>query len=383
MVLENAIAQFNVGLFFKEFTFAKNTFQPPTRNELELADHIIWLDDLLIVFQLKEREITPSTTPEIERNWFEKRVLGKATKQIRDTLSYLRDYDEIAIQNERGHSFNIVEAKIATRFNVIVYQPHPLLPAECLTKKHHISSTAGFIHLFSGTDYEGICRTLITPAEISEYLRFRESIIIRRPIASERLPEQALVGQYVYGDASSEPRLEFMQYLTELEQQREHFDFFHILDRIHDKINSSEDPYDYYRILIELAKLKRNELKEVKLRFDLCVKNCEQEKWSLPHRVICPRSSCGFVFVTVPPEWKGKELTALQNYTFANKYEHKLQKSVGVSVAKEGEYFILSWFFIEGDWKYEPELESFLAENYPFMPVRTQAIPRYNFKKYN
>jgi len=383
MAFEEAIAGFNAGLFFKEFTFAKNTFLPSTHSKLELADHVIWLDDLLIIFQLKERGTIHNATPETERNWFEKRVLGKATKQVRDTLGYLRDYDDITIQNERGHSFNILEAKITTRFSVVVYQPHPLLPAECLSQKHHLSSTAGFIHLFSGTDYEGVCHTLVTPAEISEYLKFRESVIMQWHAATESLPEQALVGQFVQGDANSEPRLEFMQSLTELEQQRERFDFSHILNKLHDKINVSENPYDYYQILIELAKLNRNELKEIKLRFDLCVENCKQKKWALPYRVICPRSSCGFVFVTVPPELMGKERTALHNYTVANKYEHKMQKGIGVSLAKDGEYFTVSWFFIEGAWKYEPEIEYLLAENYPFLPVRTHAVPRYSFKKHN
>jgi hypothetical protein len=54
MSFEVDISQFNEHFFFREFTFSKNTFRPSPAKEVELADNIVWLDDLVVVFQLKE-----------------------------------------------------------------------------------------------------------------------------------------------------------------------------------------------------------------------------------------------------------------------------------------------------------------------------------------
>ena len=55
MTFEESIAKLNKAFLFKEFTFSSNTFKPTPQEELELADSLIWLDDLLITFQVKER----------------------------------------------------------------------------------------------------------------------------------------------------------------------------------------------------------------------------------------------------------------------------------------------------------------------------------------
>src|SRR5215213_10346193 len=163
MALENSISQINENIFFREFSFSRNEFTPRQESELEFADHVIWLDDLLITFQLKERDLSGSHTRETEINWFGDKVLRNATKQIRDTLRYLNTYEEINIANERGHIFNVVSGKIGKRINVVSYAPHDLLPKEYRSKKFHLSSTAGFIHLIPAYDYIELCQTLITP----------------------------------------------------------------------------------------------------------------------------------------------------------------------------------------------------------------------------
>lgn len=92
MSFEDAVGHLNSDYFFREFTFSSNTFKPNPNAELELADKVVWLDDLLILFQVKERNAPPSSTPEKERNWFEDEILRKATRQIRDTMSYLKNF---------------------------------------------------------------------------------------------------------------------------------------------------------------------------------------------------------------------------------------------------------------------------------------------------
>jgi len=103
MNFAETLADLNEWHFFKEFVYSKNTFRPTPQQEVELADNVLWLGDLLLAFQLKEREPTASTTEAAERKWFQKKVLGQATRQIRDTVRYLQEHHSITLTNHRGH----------------------------------------------------------------------------------------------------------------------------------------------------------------------------------------------------------------------------------------------------------------------------------------
>jgi len=120
MTLEEYIAHLNGLVFWKEFTFAQNKFIPQPGAELELADNPVWLDTFAIAMQLKERG-GETENPETERTWFQKKVLGEATSQVRDTLRYLEEHDRIRITNERGHSFDIRGAGLADVTKIVVF----------------------------------------------------------------------------------------------------------------------------------------------------------------------------------------------------------------------------------------------------------------------
>lgn len=297
MTLENQLSKINEDFFFKEFSFSRNEFTPPQSSELQFSDHVIWLDDLLITFQVKERNKTSQHTQEREERWFRKDVLGKAVTQIKDTLRYLKSYEQINITNARGHSFNITTADVTNIRHVILYKADEKLPLNYLMKKFHQSKSAGFIHLLSIRDYKGICETLLTPHEIDEYFEFRESICIKYINKIDELPEQSLVGQFLSGELSSEPTIYFAQYLAHLIQSAEQFDLWHIIQRFEEHIISPKNS-NYYAIIKEIAKLDRSGLREFKIRFDLCVENCKLEKFAIPYRFSVPRTGCGFVFVT-------------------------------------------------------------------------------------
>jgi hypothetical protein len=388
MTLERYLSELNENIFFREFSFAKNKFSPAQQSELEFADHVIWLDELLITFQLKEREPTGTHTKHTEIKWFEKKVVGKATKQIRDTLKYFKAYDEINITNERGHVFNVSAAKTKVRINVVSYAPHELLPKRCRRKKFHLSSTAGFIHLIPAYDWLGICHSLTTPAEIAEYLAFRQAISQKHQGKVNLLPEQALVGQFLYGTLDTEPDRSFTKYLQLLLPAQHEFDMSHILarfgDRIVKTINISSaqgfaEEYRYYQVLKELAKLNRNELREVKTRFDLCIKKCKANEFAPPYRITVPRTGCGFVFIVITKDRATTTVNALQNFTYAHKYDHKLNKCIGISFANDGEYYDVGWCLLEEPWTFDAEMEQKLKEHYPFLEVTEEVIPRYRF----
>ena len=260
MAFEEDIAKLNEHFFFKEFTYSRNTFRPTPSTELELADSIIWLDRLAIVFQLKERGIHGLTTPADEERWFDKKVVSLASRQIRDSITYLDLHQNITLENHRGHQFQLEPRSISKIHKIICYLGHEDLPLHCRNKKFHRSRIAGVIHLIAAIDYAGIVRTVLTLSELSEYLDFRHELIEKWSHLVSTLPESALMGQYLAGDPDQRPDSAFIQALEALEHRADEWDLSGIIKHFPERVTTTGNPTDYYAIVAELAKLKRNEL---------------------------------------------------------------------------------------------------------------------------
>jgi hypothetical protein len=247
MSFENKIAALNEFYFFGEFTFSHTTFRPTPTQEVELADNIIWLGNNLILYQLKGREAVHSATPESERDWFESKVLKKATRQIRDTLAYIQAHAEIKLKNHREHEFCLRPATISHVHKLVVYLPHERLPAVCQNLKFHRSKTAGIIHLFTANDYKGLVQTLLTPAEFADYFEFREALIDNWEQNINGLPEQAIVGQYLSGKFDDQPSFEFVKYLEAIEHKADEWDMSGIISNFPERTTSTNQPTDFIR----------------------------------------------------------------------------------------------------------------------------------------
>jgi hypothetical protein len=380
MSFEDQLTNLNQWYFFREFTYARSTFRPDAARELELADAIIWLADILFVHQLKERGVSGPTTPEAEQNWFEKKVMKKATSQVRDTLTYLAA-GPIEIKNQRGHPFNLDAKSVAEIHKLVVYAPHNLLPETCRQIKHHRSVSAGLIHVIQAADYLGIVRTLLTPREVEDYLEFRESVIDKWESEITAIPEQALVGQYLIGMLDAKPSLEFTEHLFRLEHQAEEWDVSGIISKFPDRITTKNATTDYYAIIRELAMLHRNELREFKKRFQLCVEKAKADQFTRPYRMACPSTDCGFVFITVTKDVLPLRRNGLQNFTLAHKYDQKLPKCIGVSIADDVDgWYTAEWFYADFPWQENAEMEQNLKDNFPFREVKEGILPRYHFR---
>ena len=143
---ERYIAELNSNFFFKEFNFSSNKFKVDEKGgELELADNVVWLDDLLMITQIKERDKTENSKIE---NWFKNKVLGKAVKQIKDTIKYFKIYRDISIKNERGHILNVSQTRRIEPIKLIIYSPKETLPESLRFQKFYNSQDVGLIHLF-------------------------------------------------------------------------------------------------------------------------------------------------------------------------------------------------------------------------------------------
>jgi len=375
------IAKLNEWHFFSEFTYSKTTFCPRPSQQVELADSIIWIADTLVAYQLKQREPQRNPTPEAECRWFEKKVLGKATKQVRDTLSYLNTSSPIQVCNHRGHALTLDARSIHQLHKLVVYLPNQALPHECKQVKHHRSQTAGLIHVIAANDYLGIVRTLLTLAELADYLEFREALIKRAEGQVVPLPEQALVGQYINGDLDAMPSTDFIQDFTLLDHRLDEWDMSGLISKFPDRAITGQGGTDYYQIIRELALLKRNELREFKTRFQLCLARARANEIVRPYRFAVPRTGCAFVFVPVTKETLARRRMGLQNFALANKYDLKLPKSIGVSIADDSEgYFTLEWIYLESAWEPDAVLEAALRANNPFREVKAAELPRYAYK---
>lgn len=376
-------------LFLEEFVFARNKFSPPSSSEIELADAVVMLGDVLLIYQIKERPPSQAGDEGAERTWFKSKVLGKATKQIRDTLSHLQTYPEIRVPNERGHVFNLGGRTAAEIIKIIVYMPSRNLPTDCRSIRHYVSSTGGFIHIVNAQDYLEVSRMLRVPQEVVRYFQYREMVLTRFSDACSSVPEPAIAGHFIGGDPDTPPNIASAMYLHRLIQDEQEWDLSPFLRRLHDHLSVPEIGNDYYQILIEFAKLPRSMWREVRKRILKCIEKVEKDEFARPYRLTVRDTDCGFVFVPVDsqisqrPDWKTVRVGAIQNFTVAHKYDQRLSKCIGILVAKDGRHFDIHWCLIAQPWVENPALQQELDRNFPFRPVREAQVHGYRFMDNN
>jgi hypothetical protein len=347
-------------LFLEEFVFSRNRFSPPSSSELELADAVVLLGDVLLIYQIKERSPNEAGDADSERRWFEAKVLGRATKQVRDTLRYLETYSEIRVPNERGHIFNLAGSAYADILKIVVYLPSQNLPEDCRRIRHHVSSSAGFIHIVDARDYLEIPRTLRVPLEVVRYFKYRETVLTRFADKCAGLPEPAIAGHFIGGEPAVPPTVQSARNLYRLVQDEEEWNLAPLLRGMYAHLSTPGVGDNYYDILIELAKLPRSMWRKVKERIRLCIEKVQKDEFARPRDV--PGHRLRLVFIPVQsefvlkPDWAAIRLRAIQNFTQLHKYDQRLSKCIGILVAKDGEYYDILWCLIAHEWAEDLEI---------------------------
>ncbi len=385
VTLEEHIAQLNSLAFWREFTFARNKFSPTPDKELELADNLVWFGDRTYILQLKQRD-NPSSDPLAERNWFEKKIIKKATSQIRDSQRYLDENPRIRITNEHGHSFEIERAHLRTITKIVVFLPAPALPEDCWRMHYHISkSTGSFIHLLPVNDYSGILETLRVPEDIARYFQYREEVTPRLREAGVSVEEPDIMGAFLNEEAMPTPGSH--EILGRLVQDTESFDLSGLLGNLHSHIERADAPYEYYKILREFARSPRSVWREVKLRVTKSLEVTAAKDFARPFRLTFPENDCTFMIAPLAPELPstGSEgvrvrTTGLSNLTQAAKYLAQTSKAVGIQISRDGEFVQIDWGLLEFPWQSDPELEDRLSKNNPFRPVTEKSMDGFFFK---
>lgn len=115
-LLSAFVSSLHSNLFLREFSFARTCFTPPGYTEVELADHLVRVGDLLFLYQLKERDAGATGAVEV---WIRNKVVKKATRQIRSTIGLLRSGDPVRLPNERGHVFDLSAQPNDARHSIV------------------------------------------------------------------------------------------------------------------------------------------------------------------------------------------------------------------------------------------------------------------------
>lgn len=366
--------------FIKEFTFGKNKFIGHSKGqELEFADNVVWIDQFFLVFQIKDRDIEKESNFE---NWFKSKILRKAVQQIKNTISYLDEFDEILIENERGVLHDIAKAKGQRPLKLIVYNPGYNFDNKLRNKKSYLSSKIGHIHLLHIEDYNLICETLITPYEIQEYLNFREQLINRNGENLNSLNEQYILKHYFIDHTDTKINLDYIQREVNIIINLDEFDISSIIQDFNKKVQLTSGKNDYYYVIKELAKLHRSDLKHFKERLSLAIEKSKRQEFDIPYRMTSSESNCGFVFIPLEFEKKEYAKNALTNFTHIHMYDQKLDKGIGmISYFNPiDKYFDIYWIFINQKWIEDKEYEQIIYKDFPLRRVKAKMDYRYFMK---
>ena len=380
---ESAIAQVNRNHFLREFTYSNQRFKTGEGQEREFADSAIWIDDLLILQEIKERQSEKvSQNPEEQAKWYESKVRGKAVDQLKRTMDGLGGRNPILLTNERGHVVDIGKCTATTIHKLVVFSPSPFLSPVLVKRKAYISERIGFVHFFTLYDYQKMCANLVTPLEIAEYLTWRQNICLHLPEECNAVTEKALVGQFLVGNDESGPSEDFEEYVDHLDQEVRHVNIFGLLSGFSDSIKSGEWGKKYYFILKELAKLKRNMIKEFDDRLVWAIRNCRKNTFKRPTRMSIPEYDCSYVIVPIVKEvatWS----KYLETCTSLTKYDLKTRKAIGISIAPQTAFskeLHVDYCYMEGEWQYDQNEEDLLCNGDLFRPTRGKEVGKYGFK---
>ncbi len=308
------------------------------------------------------------------QSWFRNKVLNKAVKQIKNTLHYLDKHETIIIENEKGVKMNVREVNhIKNKKKIIIYSPEKEFPDELRFQKFYYSLEVESIHLFHIEDYFYVCKYLKTPAEVHDYLDFRENFYVYFKDGTNKLPEQYLLGHFFETPNADHYNSEYIKNLKSPLLSNEEFDISGLVENFKKSIIHSNSKHEtsYYPIVKAIAKLRRSELLEFKKRITLAIEKCETSEFVTPYKMYSKSTSCAFVFIPLHSNQIANISTALRNLTYAIKYDHKARKALGVAAYRHPQdlgKIETSWYFLDEEFEINLEMEKLLKENYPFRP---------------
>lgn len=257
------------------------------------------------------------------------------------------------------------------------------MPEDCWQTRHHISSTAGFIHVVAAHDYLGIVETLRVPKDIRDYFAFRQEVVQQQ--RGKIADEPDIMGSFVTSE--SRPTPDSRKHLRNFVQDLQAFDLSFLIGRLHDHIQNGDGSQDYYEIMLEFARVPRSVWREVRTRFDFCFQAAKKSEFIAPFRFAFPESSCAFMIAALDPKLPSAgvdsqriRINGLQMLTYGAMYDMRMKRSVGILISKDGEFYQIDWCRLNFPDVPDPEIEAWLAKYNPFRPAREKTINSFLFK---
>jgi len=375
-LLHDFTALQHANVFLRAFSFPTIQLPRSPEDETELADRVVFVDDIGFIVQLKEREQKVASKPGDLEKWVANNVVKKAVKQVQNTRDLLRSYKGLSLVNHFGHRVNLPAGDPDDFVSVIIYR----VAAKARgfrAARFKKGRNSGFVHILRDIEYFEICEHFVTPAEQVDYFAFRRDILINWDPAVTAVSEAAFIGQYLSEDYTSAPDPRFEKGARSRGGPTA-CEFTFVLDSLSSKIaaqHSDQADTDCYEVLAEIALLGRYELKALKQQLRLALEAVRANRFELPFRIASGRTGCGFLIVPVTREFRDRAMDALKSLSTASKHELDLPRQVGIGMWRNSEFVDIEWMFEEGHNAPNPELDERLAFSYPFRITSEQRLP--------
>lgn len=378
-LLEDMTVHLSANVFTRTFSFSSAQLPVLTLPRPQLADHLVLLDGMGFIFQLTERT-TPGANrvSELEK-WFAEDVLKKGVKQIKRTRELLQTYLTLSLANASGHRVSVSVKGLKNLAGLILYRTPSRAPgfAPPRFKKTRV---AGFVHIMRDADYFAACEHLVTPTELTEYLRFREEVLSRPDPVPPTVSEAALVGQYLYEDLDAAPDPRYENAARSLKGDPADWVFSYVMENLGTQISRrDEDSIEavYHPVLTEMARLGRSELRELKNQLRLCLEAVRADKFELPYRLCSEPTQCAFLTLPGSVEFRLRARKALERLSIASKHELQVEKQVSIAMWRSGEIIDIDWLYLDGPNAPSEAIDRQLDVAYPFRRTSKKRLPEY------
>ena len=382
-LIEQLVADVTEATFFKELCFTGQTFATMPGDSKELADVYVWMETESLVIQVKERDDSGADSPGELMKWFKRKVLSKASDQIADSIRFLNDYPDIAVENARGRQLTLGELNVEPRHNVIVYgslsTPDTLRGQD---RVHH-SKRSGCIHLIEAADFCNLLHLTVTPRELFDYLRFREEYLEQHSFG-RKMSEKWLFGRFVHTPEAGDTRSDSESWDGESVVDRLVNDVPEInLRRFFDLIGEWAANRDggtsiFHKLILECAHLERGVMREFKRRALRCQQRLDKPAPDTLYRLLNPARDCVFVFGVLPEEMLDEVEIGAMNLVQLAKYECRYSKALGLFSTPAGNDSIATTpVYLECPWERTDIGEAMMRMPSPFPPLKSGKVFNY------
>ena len=364
--LDDVTAHLSANVFTRTFSFSSAQLPVISNPPPLLADQLIILEGAGVIVQLCERTARGTLKAADLEEWFAGEVLKAGVDRIRNTRDLLRSYGGISLVNARGHRVSLSAAALSDQTGLILYRA--LTASGFVAPRFKKSRGAGFVHIMRDRDYFGLCEFLITPCEIAEYLRFRQSILSRPDPVADNVSEAALVGQYLFEELDAPADARYETAGRSFRGDPNTWVFSYVMDNLASQIAKRDEEIVetvYHRILAEVGMLDRSELHEFRTHLRLSLEAVRADRFELPYRLTSAKR-CGFLVLPGSAEVRLKAREALENLAAASKHELGLEKQVSIALWRSGEIIDIDWLYTEGPNPPNEQLDEKLKRAYPF-----------------